>query len=129
VFRDNGVVPGTTPEEFFGTDSVGLAVFHRVRAALAASHPDVTVRVSKSQVALRRRRGFAYLWVPGQYLHRSAAPVALSIAADRRIPSGRFKEVVHPGPWMHHLEVVDPDEVDAEVVGWLRSAADDAAPT
>ena len=116
----------SSPEEFFGANRIGLDTFERVRAALAGTYPDLTVRVTKSQVSFARRRGFAYLWEPGRYLRRAAAPVVLSIALDRRLTSDRFKEVVHPGPWMHHLEVLDPDEVDDEVLGWLREAAEQA---
>lgn len=119
--------PGApAPEEFFAGNPVGLATFGTVRDVLIRDRPDVTVRVSRSQVAFRRRRGFAYLWVPGRYLRRPAAPVVLSVATLERIDSPRFKEVVHPGPWMHHLEVTDAAQVDEEVQGWLLAAAAEA---
>jgi len=43
--------------------------------------------------------------------------------------SPRFKQVVHPTPkqWMHHLEVRNVAELDEQVGGWLREAADGAA--
>lgn len=116
----------STPEEFLAGNQVGLDTYARVMSALRRTHPDVTVRVSRSQVALRRRRGFAYLWVPGRYLRHPAAPVVLSVASASRIASERFKEVVHPGPWVHHLEVTDADQVDDEVLGWLTAAAEEA---
>ena len=111
--------------DFFEGSPVGLATFERVSAALGA-FSDVTVRVSRSQVAFRRRRGFAFLWRPGQYLRTPHAPVVLSIALSHRLPSARLKEVVRPGPWMHHLEVNAATEVDDEVVQWLLKAADEA---
>lgn len=116
----------STPEAFFAGDEVGLQVLARVQRALVPTYPDLTVRVSKSQVAFRRRRGFAYLWVPGRYLRRPTAPVVLSLATPHRIASPRFKEVVRPGPWMHHLELTAAAEVDEEVIGWLTAAADEA---
>lgn len=122
-------MPVSTPEEFFGPNTVGLETCTRIRDALSASHPDVDVRVTRSQVAFRRRRGFAYLWEPGRYLRRSAVPVVLSIASSQRLESARFKEVVHPGPWMHHLEILDPDEIDDEVRAWLDAAAEQAGST
>lgn len=116
-----------SPDDFFGAEGVGIETFRRVHDALLTSHPNVTIRVTTSQVAFRRRRGFAFLWKPDQYLRRPAAPVVLSIAANSRIESPRFKEVVHPGPWMHHLEVNDAEDVDSEVLNWLHLAADDAS--
>lgn len=104
---------------------VGAAVLARVRDALASSYPDVTERTTVSQVALRRRRGFAILWRPRQYLGDAAAEVVLSLALPHPLESPRFKEVAHPArtTWMHHLEITSVDDVDAEVLGWLREAA------
>jgi hypothetical protein len=119
-------VDATSPEDFFAGSAGGLAVFRRVADLVDGAVPDVVVRVSTSQVAFRRgRRGVAYLWRPGQYLRKPAAEVVLSIPLRRRLPSARFKEVVHPAPevWMHHLEIRSPDEVDDEVAAWLREAA------
>lgn len=115
---------GQTPEQFFVDHPLGLAVLHGLLAR-TSDLGDVEVRVSKSQVALRRMRGFAYLWLPGRYLARPRAEVVLSVAADRRFDSPRWKQVVQPVPgrWMHHLEVSRVGDVDDEVLGWVHEAA------
>jgi hypothetical protein len=115
------------PASFFDGHPVAFAVFERVRRILEELGP-TEIRTTKSQVAFRRHHGFAWLWLPGQYLRAPAAPVVLSIALGRHDGSPRFKEVVHPSPrhWMHHLEIDDPDAVDDKVAGWLREAADRA---
>jgi hypothetical protein len=113
-------------QQVLGDHPVALTVLERV-VSIVERVGAVDVRVSKSQIALRRRQGFAYVWRPRQYLG-SGAEVVLSIALGRADRSPRFKEVVHPSPkhWLHHLEINDPDAVDAEVVGWLREAFDRA---
>jgi hypothetical protein len=118
------------PEDFFAGSPLGAAVFDRVRAVLVGLGP-VSVRVTASQVAFRRRRAFAWMWLPGRYLTSPPAEVVLSLSLDRRDGSARFKEVVHPAPahWMHHLEVRAVTDVDDEVIGWLREAADLAGGT
>lgn len=105
----------------------GRAVLDAV-AATVGDLDGVTTRVSRTQVAFRRRRGFAYVWRPGQHL-RSGVPAVLSIALPRKIASSRVKEVAHPSPhvWMHHLEMHRPDQVDDEVAGWLTEAWEAAA--
>lgn len=120
---------GRTPEDravdaFFTGHPTAAAVFARVRSVLDAAG-GCTVRVSRSQVGFRRRRGFAYLWLPGQYLARPGSEVILTVALGRRDSSPRWKEVVHPARahWMHHLEIHDPTDVDDEVAQWLREAA------
>ncbi len=86
------------------------------------------LRVSKSQVAFHRPRGFAWVWRPGQYLRNPKAPAVLSIALGRRDASARWKEVAHPSPrhWIHHLEVRELTDVDDEVATWLREAGERA---
>lgn len=112
----------TRAQQMLGDHPVALTVLERV-VSIVERFGTVDIRVSKSQIALRRAHGFAYLWRPRQYLD-SGAEIVLSIALGRRDKSPRFKEVVHPSPrhWLHHLELDDPDAVDDEVVGWLREA-------
>jgi hypothetical protein len=110
-------------EAFFDRRPLGIAAYRRVRSIVESFGP-VSVRVTKSQLAFRRRRGFAWLWLPGRWLTNPDAEVVLSIALDRHHASPRFKEVVQPAPrvWMHHLELRAPSDIDAEVVEWLREA-------
>ncbi len=115
------------PEAFFRGHPMPLAVFERVRADIGRIGA-ATIRTGRSQVAFRRRRGFAYLWLPGRWLKNPAAEVVLSIALDRHDESPRWKQVAHPAPrvWMHHLEIQSTDEIDEEVEDWLRSAFEQA---
>lgn len=115
------------PQDLLDGHPAALSVFREVSSRLGEIGP-FEVRTTKSQIAFRRARGFAYIWRPGQYLDRPRADVVLSIALGRHDTSPRFREVAHPSPrhWMHHLELAGADEIDAEVVGWLREAYDRA---
>lgn len=115
-----------TPADLFAGFPDSRAVYDAVARAVA-DLGEATVRVTKSQVAFRRRRGFAYVWRPGQYV-RSEVPAVLSIATPYAIDSDRFKSVVPVSArlWMHHLEVTRPEEIDAEVLDWLAAAYDGA---
>ena len=119
-----------TPEEYFQDSPLGLAVHREVHHLLVMNWPDVAVRTTKSQVAFRRERGFAFLWRPRQYLRAASADVVLSLALSRRLESVRFKQVVQPsrGTWMHHLEIGAVEDVDQEVEEWLDEAAAAAGP-
>ena len=113
---------GATPEEFFAGHPEGLELFRAVARLVDGCGP-ADVRVSRSQIAFRRRHGFAYVWRPGQYV-ASEVPAVLSIALPRHVWSDRFKAVAHPSPriWMHHLELRDPAQLDDEVRSWMREA-------
>ena len=117
---------GRTPEQFFQGSGDGLSVFHAVEQAVH-DFSDSSIKVTKSQIAFRRRKGFAYLWRPDQYL-RSDVPVVLSIVLPYKVVSPRIKQVAHPSRdvWMHHLELHRPDEIDREVQSWLAEAFENA---
>jgi uncharacterized protein DUF5655 len=116
-----------TPEEHLAGHELALAVYRRVHAVLLA-HGPTTVRVSASQISFRRRRAFAWLWLPGRYVAHPTAAVVLTFALGREDPSPRIKEVAHPTPrvWVHHLEVHGVADIDPQVVAWLDEAADAA---
>jgi hypothetical protein len=111
----------TGPEAFLEGSGLGLAVYRRILELVPGAEP----RVTKSQIAFRGRRAFAWLWRPRMYLGGRGAEIVLSIALPREDASPRWKEVVHPSPrtWMHHLELARIEEVDAAVEAWLHEAA------
>lgn len=84
----------------------------------------VELKVTKSQVAFRRRKAFAWAWIPGKYLRGQTAPLVLSVALRCRDSSPRWKEIVgpRPGSFMHHLELYSDLEIDEQVQAWLIEA-------
>jgi hypothetical protein len=117
-----------TLEEYFAGRDESRAIFDGLRRkieALGASN----MRVTKSQVAFRRRRAFAWAWIPDVYLHGRHAPLVLTVSFSRRESSPRWKEIVQPaaGHFTHHLELHSLSAIDDEVRGWLRQAWEQAA--
>ncbi len=112
-----------TLEEFFAGHDDSRQIFKAVRKAVQAVGP-CDMRVSKSQVAFRRRTGFAFVWMPVMYLKRGDVPLVLTVGLRHRDESPRWKEIVEPaqGRFTHHLELRSPVEVDTQVNGWLREA-------
>lgn len=112
---------------FLADTRLGATTFGWTCGVVAGLGP-ATVRLTSSQVAFRHRIGFAWLWLPGRWLAHPTAPVVLSIGLRRQVDNPRWKQVVqpYPGRWMHHLEVGDPAELDAELAGWLAEAYDSA---
>lgn len=115
-------------DAFFDGYGASHAIFEALRAAVESLGP-VELEVRKSQIAFRHARPFAWVWVPDRYLHGGHAPLVLSVALDRRDTSGRWKEIVEPSPgrFMHHLELFDGREVDADVLAFLAEARAKAA--
>ncbi|MCE7937936.1 hypothetical protein DCC79_12435 [bacterium] len=108
---------------FFGGRDAARGIFDAVRAAVEAAGP-AEVRVTRSQVAFRRRRPFAWAWTPDRYLGPGHAPLVLTLSFAQRDPSPRWKQVVAPTPrrFTHHLELWSAADVDDEVRRWVRDA-------
>lgn len=117
-----------TPDEFFAGWEESRRVFDALCGAVEATGA-ADIRVTASQVAFRRRRAFAWAWVPDRYLRGEHAPLVLSLPFRHRDPSPRWKELVEPAPgrFMHHLELHSVSEIDDEVRAWLREAWESAA--
>jgi hypothetical protein len=87
---------------------------------------EVELRVTKSQLAFRRTKNFAW---PGSRRSTCAArPPPLVLSFGHRDPSPRWKEIVgsYPGRFTHHLELYAAKDIDREVRGWLQAAWDAA---
>ena len=115
-------------DELFSGRDESRRIFDALRAAIEAFGP-FDIRVTKSQVALRRSKAFAWVWVPGMYLRGQHAPLVLTLSLDKRDDSPRWKEIVEPSPgrFTHHLELRSESAIDDEVRHWLHEAWQAAA--
>lgn len=111
------------PEEFFWGEPL-LYQFYSVIRQYVQALGATTTRISKSQVAFRRRVYFALVWMPGKVLRGRTPPLVLTILFRERDPSPRWKQVVeaYPGRFTHHLELNEMSDIDEEVKTWLHKA-------
>jgi hypothetical protein len=116
-----------TVEEFFRGRPDSRAVFAAVAKAVGGLE-GVSIRATRSQVAFRRRKNFAIVWVPGKYLRQPVPPLVLTFSFSQPVDSPRWKEVtkVSPARYTHHLELHSTSDVDDEVRTWLRRSWQDA---
>jgi hypothetical protein len=61
-----------TVEKYFEDREESRSIFDVVRAAVTEAGPS-EMRVTKSQISFRRRRAFAWVWIPEKYLRRKSA--------------------------------------------------------
>lgn len=115
-------MPGV--DDFFRDQPASRKLYEAV-AGLIAEIGCAELSVTKSQIAFRRSRPFAWVWLPGRYLRGPrVAPLVLSLVFPQRDSSPRWKEIVETarGRVTHHLELYSADDLDDEVRGWLRAA-------
>lgn len=114
---------------FFAGRSDARAIFERLQVAVEACAIETGetpgMRVSTSQVALRRRRNAVIAWTPDRALGAGrGAPLVLSLSFPEADPSPRWKTIVRISArrYTHHLELWSVEDVDAEVRGWIEQA-------
>ena len=96
-----------TIDEFFAGHEDSKRIYDAVAHMVAALGP-AQIRVTKSQIAFRRRTGFAYVWMPNMYLGRGYVPLVLTIGLRRRDASARWKQVVEPSPGLRTRRSLPP---------------------
>ncbi len=113
-----------TLDAFFTGFAESRELFDALRPVVDDAGPN-EIRITKSQIAFRRRIAYAWAWVPARYLGRKGlAPLVLSVDLRRRDASRRWKQVVEPvhGRFIHHLELRSPEQLDDELSAWVREA-------
>lgn len=118
-----------TLDEFFKDHKESRRLFDAVLNAIETIGP-AEIRVTKSQIAFRRSKNFAWVWIPGKYLRGKTAPLVLTLSLRKRDTSRRWKEIVEPSPgrFTHHLELYSVSDIDHEVHDWLQDAWMTATP-
>ena len=102
------------------------------RAALALdTFGPVRIKVSKTQISFYNRRLFACASFARVKKAKDLPDPWLTVTfgLDHKVEDPRIAAATEPYPrrWTHHLVIGSPDDVDAELVSWLRAAAEFAA--
>lgn len=112
---------------FFDNHRDALGLYELLEERIAGEIGDVRVKAQKSQISFYNRHLFAcvsFMRVrkkkdcPESYL-------VVTFGLDRRVESPRIDIAIEPYPnrWTHHLLISRPEEIDGELMGWLREAA------
>ena len=92
---------------------------------------EVEIQVKKSQISLIRRHLFgAVSFTPVRRAKdRPKDFITLTFGLNHRLDSPRIDAAVeaYPGRWTHHILIGSPEQLDDEVLAWLREAAAFAA--
>jgi predicted transport protein len=113
-----------TPTQFFVGNGESRKLFDAIATEIERLG-NASIRVTKSQIAFRKNKNFALVWMPGKYLkNRPVAPLVLTLSFPQRDSSPRWKKItkISPCRFTHHLELRDVAEIDAQVKAWLHDA-------
>lgn len=113
------------PALFFGGAPEAFALYAELERRVLAAHPDVAVKVQKTQITFSAHFGFAWFWLPDwRVKDRPETRLMVSFGLDHRLDSPRVYAAAEPYPnrWTHHVPVASPTELDGELADWLEQA-------
>ena len=116
---------------FFREHMDALPIYERLEAELRKRVPEMRIKVSKTQIGFSNRRVFGAVSFLPVRKAKERPPVWLTVTFGLacRLESERIDGAVEPYPnrWTHHVMVSCPEEIDEELLGWMKEAADFSA--
>lgn len=116
---------------FFDGKPEELALYEALEARIFSEIENVRLKVSKSQISFYNRHLFACVSflrakrkaeLPAHY-------IILTLGLNRPLDTPRAAVVTEPYPnrWTHHFVLSRKEEIDGELMDWVRQAAAFAA--
>ena len=116
---------------FFREKPEALPLYEALEERILAEIPDVNIKVQKTQIAFSNRHNFAFVsFLPVRKAkERPKVYITVTFGLSYQKGSPRIDVATEPYPnrWTHHVLVSSPDEIDDELLGWLREAAEFSA--
>lgn len=116
---------------FFGEHVDALPMYERLEQQILAQIPDVKIKVAKTQITFANKRGFAFVsFNPCRKAKdRPEIWMTVTFGLGYRKESSRIDVATEPYPnrWTHHVMVGSPDEIDTELMEWIKEAAEFSA--
>lgn len=112
---------------FFDGRPLELSLYQALFQQMEKLFPEATVKVQKSQISFYSRYLFAAVSLPVR--RRRDWPehcVVVTMGLARRLDSPRVAAAAepYPGRWTNHVLLSGEEQMDSELMGWLREARD-----
>ena len=108
-----------------------LPLYDRLEGLILEQIPDAKIKVFKTQISFSNERGFTFVsFNPCRRAkERPNVWMTVTFGLSYRKDSPRIDVATEPYPnrWTHHVMVSNVSEIDGELMGWIREAAEFSA--
>ena len=112
---------------FFDEKPAALPLYEAFAKRLLAEIDNVTVKVRKTQISFSNKHNFAFvsLLPVRRAKERPETWITVTFGLRYKKESPRIDVVSEPYPnrWTHHMPISSVDEIDDELMGWIKEAA------
>lgn len=116
---------------FFRESPLSLPLYLALEERILAELPETRIRVQKTQISFSNRRNFAFAsLLPARRAAARPSPfLTVTIGLPFRLDSPRVDAALEPYPdrWTHHIVIGSAEEIDGELLGWIREASEFSA--
>lgn len=112
---------------FFDRHPAALPLYEKLKCSILAEIPETRIEVRKTQISFFTKHMFAAAsFTPVRKAKERPDPfLTVTFGLRCRKNSPRIAATVEPYPdrWTHHVMIGSTEEVDAELMGFIREAA------
>ena len=116
---------------FFDEKPAALPLYEAFAKRLLAEIDDVTVKVRKTQISFSNKYNFAFVsLLPARKAKaRPETYITVTFGLRYKKESPRIDVATEPYPnrWTHHMLIASEEEIDDELMGWIKEAAEFSA--
>lgn len=108
-----------------------LPLYEKLEERIVSEIDNVRIKVQKSQISFYNKHLFACVSF-ARVRKKKDCPedyIVVTFGLEHKAESPRIDIATEPYPnrWTHHLLISKPDEIDEELLGWIKEAAEFAA--
>lgn len=111
---------------FFDKHPEALPLYEALEERIQSEIQDVTIKVQKTQISFANKHNFAFVsFLPARKAkERPDIYITITFGLGYRKESPRIDAATEPYPnrWTHHMLISRVDEVDDELMGWIKEA-------
>ena len=125
--KQNGYALSSDELFFFDEKPAALPLYEAFAKQLLAEIDNVTVKVRKTQISFSNKYNFAFvsLLPVRKAKARPETWITVTFGLQYKKEAPRIDAATEPYPnrWTHHMLISSVDEIDDELMGWIKEAA------
>ena len=116
---------------FFSEKPAALPLYEAFAKRLLAEIDNVMIKVQKTQISFSNKYNFAFVsFLPVRKAkERPKTYITVTFGLRYKKESPRIDAASEPYPnrWTHHMLIASTEEIDDELMGWIKEAAEFSA--
>ena len=114
--------------QFFDRYPDAIPLYEKFEKCVEDLVPEVRIKVQKTQISFYNRHMFACVSFAGVRRKKDCPDcyIVVTFGLEHKAESPRIDIATEPYPnrWTHHVLISELEEIDDELMGWIREAAE-----